>query len=70
MPYASRILPDKYSGTPIKPAYCLGKFYAREIENCLVLLLDNIYRYLWKERVPPRQMDLNRQSVACNRSVA
>ena len=41
-----------------------------EIENCRVLILDNIYGYLWKERVPLKEVDLNRKSVACNRSVA
>jgi len=40
------------------------------IEDCRVLLLDNLFGYLWKKRVPPREVDLNRKSVACNRSVA
>jgi hypothetical protein len=63
IPYPSRILADKYSGTPINPAFnlvtsypaCfLGKFYAWGIENRRFLSLYNVYGYLWKERVPPK----------------
>jgi|GEM_PF-4624854 hypothetical protein len=42
----------------------------REIENPLSLFLSNVYGYLWKERVQPKDVELNRESVACNRSVA
>ena len=41
-----------------------------EIENRRSLFLYNVYGYLWKERVSLKGVDLNRKSVACNRSVA
>jgi hypothetical protein len=40
------------------------------IENHRVLLLDNIFGYLWKKRVLPKGVDLNNRSVAYNGSVA
>jgi hypothetical protein len=55
---------------PANLPVALGKFYARGIENSRVLLLDNVFRYLWKERVSPKDVALSRKSVACNRSVA
>jgi hypothetical protein len=41
-----------------------------EIENRRVLFLDNVFGYLWKERVLPKEVELDRESVACNISVA
>ena len=29
-------------------------------------ILYNVYGYLWKERAPPKGVDLSRKSVACN----
>jgi hypothetical protein len=40
------------------------------IENRRVILLENVFGYLWKKREPFSEVDLDRISVACNINVA